>query len=83
MQGFSLGGMRRNNQQEKGPLTFVRRPKSREETPKEGMRYRYRTAISWHATHKMQVKECRSLSDGAFRQQRLIKLCAPLKHKDS
>ena len=39
------------NRQKKG-RSFPRRPKSREETPKEGMRYRYRTATIGHVRRK-------------------------------
>jgi hypothetical protein len=46
--------------QEKGPLTLRERPKSREETPKEGDGNkrglsRYRTATTYTASHKTQV----------------------------
>jgi len=45
---------------EKGPLTLRERPKSREETPKEGdgnarETSRYRTAATYTAPHKKQV----------------------------
>jgi hypothetical protein len=45
---------------EKGPLTLRERPKSREETPKEGddderRLSRYRTATTYTASHKTQV----------------------------
>jgi hypothetical protein len=44
---------------EKGPLTLRERPKSREETPKEGdgnarKTSRYRTATTYTAPHKIQ-----------------------------
>jgi hypothetical protein len=43
----------------KGPLARSKRPKSREETPKEGggNARRYRTAIRYTATHKWQEEK--------------------------
>jgi hypothetical protein len=43
-----------NADKKKGPLARSKRPKSREETPKEGggNARRYRTAIRYTATHK-------------------------------
>jgi hypothetical protein len=46
-------------QEKKGPLARSKRPKSREETPKEGggNARRYRTAIRYTATHKWQEEK--------------------------
>ena len=47
---------RRGSRIEKRAARGCKRPKSREETPKEGNgRYRYRTAIIYTATHKNQA----------------------------
>ena len=55
-----FAGVAEASAEEKGPLTLRERPKSREETPKEGDGIerglsRYRTATTYTASHKTQV----------------------------